>query len=493
MDKSDLMRKLIVKKKEFETSSGKKISNAIKNYGKMESILNPANKKLVTEIRKLMLQLFIINDKDKIIAKNETNAIKLGITITKGSDVVDIYSNKKAIDRELEKRIKNKGTNAIKLKKQIKEATEKLEKLKAIKKYSQELKGILSSISTPENKIINIDNWVSGKKLSPFFKDKIKQAKDNLKSKKKTLVKAILPAPKPVVVKPKSKPMTEAEVRALIAAANVGKKPTEKIRPPPGMEKNPTGPPPGITQKPKPTGPPPGITQKPKPKDIDTKGMKKIEKKVDEPSTPKGKKPEKMLDAEYLKNVRIKNGGKTKNIKEFKDIYDRLINPELINFTGADKIIEEVVTAEKNNLKKGSKVWIKCSKKCFTLLSKLLDKESELTAFMLKVMSECVIDTTNGKFPLVFTCGPQITRRGKGLTGKWKDDSKHFKLEPLDNTTKQRRLIMGFGPSASGKTFWASNIIKLMGSQDKKISQILLIYRWWKSKRNILYVYAYCR
>ena len=478
MDKSELMKKLIVKKKQFETSSGKKISNAIKNYGKMESTLTPVNKKLVTEIRKLMSQLFIINDKDKIIAKNETNAKKLGINITKGSNVLDIYSNKKVIDRELEKRIKDKGTNAIKLTEQIKKAKEKLEKLEATKKYSQELKVILSSISTPENKIINIDNWVSGKKLSPYFKDKIKQAKNNLKSKKKTLVKAILPPPKPVVVKPTSKPMTEEEVRALIAAANVGKKPKKQIGPPPGM---------GVK---KPIGPPPGITVKPKPKDIDITGMKKIKKKVAEPSTPKGKKPEKMLDAEYLKNVRIKYGGKTKNIKEYKDIYDRLINPKLINFSGADKIIEEVVTAEKDNLKKGSKVWIKCSKKCFTHLSKLLDKESELTAFMLKVMSECVIDTTNGKFPLVFTCGPQITNKGKGLTGKWKDDSKHFKLEPLDNTTKQRRLIMGFGPSASGKTFWASNIIKLMGLQDKEFPKSFLSIDGGKV-REISYMYTH--
>ena len=52
MDKSELMKKLIVKKKQFETSSGKKISNAIKNYGKMESTLTPVIKKLETEIRK---------------------------------------------------------------------------------------------------------------------------------------------------------------------------------------------------------------------------------------------------------------------------------------------------------------------------------------------------------------------------------------------------------------------------------------------------------
>ena len=138
MDKSELMKKLIVKKKQFETSSGKKISNAIKNYGKMESTLTPVNKKLVTEIRKLMSQLFIINDKDKIIAKYETNAKKLGINITKGANVLDIYSNKKVIDRELEKRIKDKGTNAIKLTEQIKKAKEKLEKLEATKKYSLE-------------------------------------------------------------------------------------------------------------------------------------------------------------------------------------------------------------------------------------------------------------------------------------------------------------------------------------------------------------------
>ena len=115
---------------------------------------------------------------------------------------------------------------------------------------------------------------------------------------------------------------------------------------------------------------------------------------------------------------------------EFKNsvVYEKLINPQLINFKGADKIIEKAVGSKDKNKKKPS--WVKCDKNCFKELTNLLDKETTLTAFMLRILSESVIDTTKGNMPLVFTCKDQS---GKNLNGKWKNDSKYFNIEELDN------------------------------------------------------------
>ena len=87
------------------------------------------------------------------------------------------------------------------------------------------------------------------------------------------------------------------------------------------------------------------------------------------------------------------------------------------------------------------------------------------TAFMLRVLTNSVIDTTanddgeGGNLPLKF-----IFELGDGkLTGVWENDHQYFKLKELDPQSQESRLIMGLGPSAAGKTFWARNVIKLMG------------------------------
>lgn len=227
--------------------------------------------------------------------------------------------------------------------------------------------------------------------------------------------------------------------------------------------KKPLPPPPGLGNK-KNLPPPPGIKQK-----------------------KKTKSDEQVLDEKYMKNVRIKiAANKIVKIAEDKGIMDKIINPELINFTGADRIIQrDVNKIAKDNLRKGKKIWITCSNECKKDLSNLLDKEVKLTAFMLKVLSECVIDTTKGQMPLVFTCNNKTK-----LTGQWENDKQYFNIEPLDNKTKQRRLIMGFGPSASGKTFWAENIIKLLKGSDKSFPKAFLSVDGGKV-REISYMYQH--
>ena len=41
-------------------------------------------------------------------------------------------------------------------------------------------------------------------------------------------------------------------------------------------------------------------------------------------------------------------------------------------------------------------------------------------------------------------------------------------------TGKKKRLIMGFGPSASGKTFWTENVIKMMDKADPNFPKVFM-------------------
>jgi hypothetical protein len=52
------------------------------------------------------------------------------------------------------------------------------------------------------------------------------------------------------------------------------------------------------------------------------------------------------------------------------------------------------------------------------------------------------------------------------LTGIWKKDSPYIQITTLGNPTIKSRLIMGFGPSASGKTYWAKTLLSIFSSAD---------------------------
>ena len=98
--------------------------------------------------------------------------------------------------------------------------------------------------------------------------------------------------------------------------------------------------------------------------------------------------------------------------------------------------------------------WVKCKSDCFKKSYTLLETEIKSTLYILNLLGNSYLSIHNTKLVLLYDNAP--------LTGKWEDDSKHFRLSKtqfLDG-----RLIMGFGPSASGKTYWAKSIIKLLSS-----------------------------
>lgn len=94
--------------------------------------------------------------------------------------------------------------------------------------------------------------------------------------------------------------------------------------------------------------------------------------------------------------------------------------------------------------------WIKCKDGCDSVLEEYIQKEMHSTAYILRCLQMSMINA-----PLTIYC----TNIAK-VSGVWEDDKTLFKM----GTFKQSagRLIMGFGPSASGKTYWAEKIIDML-------------------------------
>ena len=102
------------------------------------------------------------------------------------------------------------------------------------------------------------------------------------------------------------------------------------------------------------------------------------------------------------------------------------------------------------------KKWIPCKSDCYKKLHDLVLKEINSTAYMLRLISNSILKLSS-EYQLSFIYN------GIPLTGLWKDD--HSKFSVSTNDTSIPRLILGFGPSASGKTYWANNLIKLFNEE----------------------------
>lgn len=189
-----------------------------------------------------------------------------------------------------------------------------------------------------------------------------------------------------------------------------------------------------------------------------------------------------ITEVNYLEKVILKfSDNSEEQLNDVPEIRNQILTPDIMNLTNAEAQIEEtidLVTGKKETkIQEGKARWIYCEKNCVKALSAQIKKEMASTAFMLRVLSNSVIDTTandkgeNGLLPLKFL---YVNPNGEKLTGKWEKDQKFFKLEKLDPQTERSRLIMGLGPSAAGKTFWARNVIKLMGKANNNFSRSFL-------------------
>ena len=116
--------------------------------------------------------------------------------------------------------------------------------------------------------------------------------------------------------------------------------------------------------------------------------------------------------------------------------------------------------------------WVDCVNECFSQTHDNVTQEIDSTAYMLRVLTKSVVgDTKNNQIAFSFD------DKGK-LTGKWENDKEYFKMKILisDGSRKvcKGRLIMGFGPSASGKTYCANKVIELMSSIDDEFPKFFM-------------------
>ena len=110
--------------------------------------------------------------------------------------------------------------------------------------------------------------------------------------------------------------------------------------------------------------------------------------------------------------------------------------------------------------KKNDKYWKICKKDCMDLCKEYINKEINSTAYMLRIITASIINDTKPINPTPITIEIHNVVDFKNITGLWSNDSKFLTLK-IDEAVAGR-LIMGFGPSASGKSFCAKKIIKLM-------------------------------
>jgi len=174
---------------------------------------------------------------------------------------------------------------------------------------------------------------------------------------------------------------------------------------------------------------------------------------------------------EYLKDVLFGE----ENEKELKnEIMEKSFGPNTY-FVDLFQNIESVLPDFVESVlpeKEENKKWVDCVNECFSQTHDNVMQEIGSTAYMLRVLTKSVVgDTKNNK--IVFSLDNK-----ENLTGKWENDKEYFKMkiERLDGSRKvcKGRLIMGFGPSASGKTYCANKVIELMSSIDNEFPKFFI-------------------
>ena len=174
--------------------------------------------------------------------------------------------------------------------------------------------------------------------------------------------------------------------------------------------------------------------------------------------------------------------------------------------------VESTLSAEcaKNRCDRNT-TWINCKSNCYTILHKIAEAELKSTAYMLRVLSNSVLKAEeDDKLNL------ELTIDQDRLTGKWENDKHYFDIsnpskpvrpprpkpvvlnlgsdkdcskmytdpdlyvecmkgqESLTGGNNNGRLIMGFGPSAAGKSTLGTTIINLMRKIDENFPSLFI-------------------
>lgn len=109
--------------------------------------------------------------------------------------------------------------------------------------------------------------------------------------------------------------------------------------------------------------------------------------------------------------------------------------------------------------------WVSCLNTCQTTLSKCIQTELSSTAYMLRILTKSVMSVDGSTIEFVATAP---------LTGVWNRDADHIRIQSLNRDTAPSRLILGLGPSASGKTYWAKSLIAMLSASNEEFPKTFL-------------------
>ena len=161
-----------------------------------------------------------------------------------------------------------------------------------------------------------------------------------------------------------------------------------------------------------------------------------------------------------LKNLNNKLTNQINSNSETKEIFKKQIQFLINSQNNTDKTSKIC-----NKTKKicNIKYWKKCTNDCFNYLSYLVDIEINSTAYMLKILTNSLMKSNpsqNNSIKLEF-----VVDSDQELTGDWSIDKYLISIKKPDDISfnlYENILIMGFGPSASGKTYWVGNILEML-------------------------------
>jgi len=182
---------------------------------------------------------------------------------------------------------------------------------------------------------------------------------------------------------------------------------------------------------------------------------------------------------EYLKEVCLYINNENKTKEELTELYHKLQTNIMVKSfpyenNNFDDYFVNIRNEIENNLPTSNtqtpyepKKWVVCKATCYNIASTAIINEMSSTAYMLRVLSNSLISNNKAdqKLYISYENNDEVGEPGNLLTGTWKYDSKYFTIKKIGRgNNKSSRLIMGFGPSASGKTYWARNIISLLNN-----------------------------
>ena len=183
-----------------------------------------------------------------------------------------------------------------------------------------------------------------------------------------------------------------------------------------------------------------------------------VNKSYPDPPPPVESSPvHKDIYSEYLGGVSFGKEIQKETQNEIKDIIMKRSFGSNSYFIDLFEKIKSVIPP-----KKEKKKWVDCLRDCFSQTHNNALLEIKSTAYLLRVLTNSVVgDTKNNKIIFSFSL-----ENKENITGIWEKDKEYFKMKilTLDGSMKvnKGRLIMGLGPSASGKTYSAKKVIELM-------------------------------